>query len=125
MRRKCAILRDYRNINVPLEKSTGRSGRDRFDNTAQFEHFKAALEANGVEITGSMQGQGYVFGWVDSDQISTVRALPEVAVINDDYPYLVQEDLAPQPETSGQEHDGSLRSPSDEQQKTVAPQTGP
>ncbi len=66
-------------------------GRDRVDRSAQFEAFKELMIANGVNITRTVPGQGYVIGWVQKEQIPVIRALDEVAVINDDYAYLVQE----------------------------------
>ena len=95
MRRKCAILQDTRHSPVPLELLPTKAmhlGRDSVDRSKQFAAFVDLLRNNGVDITRTMPGQRYVFGWVERDHIPHIRALPEVAAINDDYAYLVQDE---------------------------------
>lgn len=71
MRRKCAIVCDKRRC-------------------YWFGDFLALLTANGVEVTGKVPSQGTAFGWVEKNDIPRIRGLCEVAMINDNYAYLVQ-----------------------------------
>lgn len=91
MRRKCVIIQDPNKSKVPMVLKPDKNRRDNVDRSAQFEAFVNLLAENGVDITGKMPGQKVVFGWVEKDHIPVVRALDEVAAINDDYAYLVQE----------------------------------
>jgi hypothetical protein len=76
MRRKCEIVCDKRRC-------------------YWFSDFLALLTANGVEVTGKVHSQGTAFGWVEQDDIPKIRNLCEVAMINDDYAYLVQDETSP------------------------------
>lgn len=55
-----------------------------------FGDFLRILTDNGVEVTGKVQSQSTAFGWVEQEDTPKIRAIPEVAMINDDYAYLVQ-----------------------------------
>ncbi len=46
----------------------------------------------GFEETGAVKSHHTSFGWVDSDKMEAMRGCPEVAMLSDNYPYLIQDE---------------------------------
>jgi hypothetical protein len=51
----------------------------------------SALRPLGFEMTGAVKSQHILLGWLPADKLDEARSLPCIAMISDDYPYLIQE----------------------------------
>lgn len=49
------------------------------------------LHLLGFEKTGAVRSQHILLGWLPADKLDEARALPCIAMVSDDYPYLIQE----------------------------------